>query len=172
MSRSARSVRAPKRAAAKSRRTRTPGPEPLRYAHPFFTSTPVAERAVSHATGTTSMAQFASKDLGPIPAPSSPAATMKLEDIIGAPGVAEIKSVGAIRIHAVGDTGRPTGVDTAQEAVAEAMSSDFDVSAGGRNPALLFHLGDVIYGHDKGKLYRDEFYRPYMKETMTERSTN
>jgi hypothetical protein len=28
---------------------------------------------------------------------------------------------------------------------------------------LFLHLGDVIYGHDKTQLYRDEFYRPYMK---------
>jgi hypothetical protein len=43
------------------------------------------------------------------------------------------------------------------------MTGDYDPAAGGRNPALLIHLGDVIYGHDKSKLYRDEFYRPYMK---------
>ena len=26
---------------------------------------------------------------------------------------------------------------------------------------MFIHLGDVIYGHDKAKLFRDEFYRPY-----------
>jgi len=164
MSKSPRSTRAAKRAPVKSRKApQPPEREPLRYAHPFFTSTPVAQRPVSLETGTKSMAQFASKDLGPIPAPSPSAATMNLEDIIGASGVAEIKSVGSIGVHAVGDTGRPAGVDTAQEEVSEAMASDFNVADRGRNPALLFHLGDVIYGHDKDKAYRDEFYRPYMK---------
>jgi hypothetical protein len=41
------------------------------------------------------------------------------------------------------------------------MKDDYAAAAGGRNPALFIHLGDVIYGHDKAKLYRDEFYRPY-----------
>ena len=144
------------------RQARAAAAAPLRYAHPFFTSTPVHLRPVSSATGTRCMAEFAAEELGPTPAPSRPA-TMNLQDIIGQPGVEEIQSVGAIRFHAVGDTGRPTGVDSQQEDVAHAMTSDFDPSAGGRNPALLLHLGDVVYGHDKEKLYRDEFYRPYMK---------
>ncbi len=47
--------------------------------------------------------------------------------------------------------------------MADAMTSDYDPAAPGRSPALLIHLGDVIYGHDNEKLYCDEFYRPYMK---------
>ena len=43
------------------------------------------------------------------------------------------------------------------------MTADYDPAAHGNNPALLLHLGDVIYGHQKAALYRDEFYRPYMK---------
>jgi len=42
------------------------------------------------------------------------------------------------------------------------MTGDYDRQRR-HNPALLIHLGDVIYGHDKSKQYRDEFYRPYMK---------
>jgi len=88
---------------------------------------------------------------------------MDLKDIIGQPGVAEIQTVGAIRFHVVGDTGRPGGDTTQQQQVADAMTSDYDPEAGGHNPALFIHLGDVIYGHNKAALYRDEFYRPYMK---------
>jgi hypothetical protein len=88
---------------------------------------------------------------------------MQLKDIIGQPGTDEIQAAGAIRFHATGDTGRPGGVNTEQEQVAEAMTSDYDPAAGAGNPALFLHLGDVIYGHDKAQLYRDEFYRPYMK---------
>jgi Calcineurin-like phosphoesterase len=88
---------------------------------------------------------------------------MDLKDIIGQAGVDEIQAAGAIRLHTVGDTGRPGGVDTPQEEVIQAMSTDYDPSAGGRNPALFIHLGDIIYGYDKAPRYRDEFYRPYMK---------
>jgi hypothetical protein len=108
------------------------------------------------------MAQFAAVKLGPIPAPKGNP-MMDLKDIIGQPGTDEIQHAGAIKFHATGDTGRPGGANTEQEQVAEAMTGDYDPAAGARNPALLLHLGDVIYGHDKAQLYRDEFYRPYMK---------
>jgi predicted phosphodiesterase len=84
---------------------------------------------------------------------------MALADIIGAPGVAEIQSAGAFRFQSTGDTGRTNGNE--QQQVADAMGSGFDVHQSGKNPAVFFHLGDVIYGHTKDALYRDEFYRPY-----------
>jgi hypothetical protein len=148
--------RAPKKAA------RAPRMQPLRFAHPFFTTTPVTARAVSPRTETTSLSQFAAEKLGPIPPPTRNA-MMDLKDIIGQPGVDDIQHEGAIKFHVIGDTGRPGGDSTPQEDVASAMTSDYDAALKGKNPALLVHLGDVIYGHDKAKLYRDEFYRPYMK---------
>ena len=135
---------------------------PLRFAHPFFTTTPPEQRQIDAKTGTQRMSQFAVGKLGPIPPPSR-APVMDLSEIIGHPGVDEIQATGAIRFHAIGDTGRPGGDSTPQGQIADAMTSDYDPAAGGRNPALLIHLGDVIYGHDKTILYRDEFYRPYMK---------
>jgi len=158
-------ARAPvqRRAAAKKGAPRSAAkPTPLRFAHPFFTTTPRPEREKSLATGTKNLADYASAKLGPIPAPTR-TPTMDLKDIISQQGVDDIQTAGAIRFHAVGDTGRSSGVDAAQEQVSDAMSSDYDASAGGHNPALLIHLGDVIYGQDKGNKYRDEFYRPYMK---------
>jgi 3',5'-cyclic AMP phosphodiesterase CpdA len=41
------------------------------------------------------------------------------------------------------------------------MALDYHPDSGGANPAFFLHLGDVIYGHQKDNLYRDEFYRPY-----------
>jgi 3',5'-cyclic AMP phosphodiesterase CpdA len=41
------------------------------------------------------------------------------------------------------------------------MAADFNPSAGGANPAFLFHLGDVIYGPGKDDHYGERFYRPY-----------
>jgi Calcineurin-like phosphoesterase len=154
-----------KRSASKSapsRAGRSGSAAPLRFAHPFFTMTPLTARAVSPATGTTNLAQFAAERLGPIP-PSKGNAIMDLKDVIGAPGVNDIKNAGAIKFHFIGDSGRNGGDTVPQEQVAEAMTSDYDPAAHGHNPALLIHLGDVIYGHDKAALYRDEFYRPYMK---------
>jgi hypothetical protein len=153
---------AKKAAPAKADSSRKTKSAPLRFAHPFFTTTPAAQRKVSPATNTKSMAQFASQKLGPIPKPTGDS-SMELKDIIGQPGTDEIQAAGTIRFHATGDTGRPGGANTEQEEVAEAMAGDYDPAAGARNPALFLHLGDVIYGHDKAELYRDEFYRPYMK---------
>src|ERR1700688_4104573 len=165
MARKSRTSKRQVRKAAPAKRTPTPRgtkSAPLRFAHPFFTATPPAQRAVSPATHTQSLAQFAAQKLGRIPKPARDPA-MKLQDIIGQPGTDEIQAAGAIRLHAMGDTGRPGGANTEQEQVAEAMTGDYDPAAGGHNPALLLHLGDVIYGHDKAQLYRDEFYRAYMK---------
>ena len=49
---------------------RAPRMQPLRFAHPFFTTTPVTARAVSPRTETTSLSQFAAEKLGPIPPPT------------------------------------------------------------------------------------------------------
>lgn len=136
--------------------------EPLRYAHPFFSSTPPAARALAPAAGVTRMRDFAAEHLGPIPAPRQ-TPVMDLADIIGSSGVNAIQAAGSIRFHATGDTGRASGDSTDQDDVADAMTSDFKVGRDGTNPAFFLHLGDVIYGHRKQALYRDEFYRPYMK---------
>jgi hypothetical protein len=132
----------------------------LRFAHPFFTTTPRDRRPVDPRTGARSMAEAAVSTLGPLPPPSRDP-TMDLSEIIGQPGVDEIKATGAIRFHATGDTGRPGGDASEQGHVADAMKGDYDPAAAGNSPALFVHLGDVIYGHSKALLYRDEFYRPY-----------
>ena len=108
------------------------------------------------------MLDWIAQKFGPIPKPKRSAA-FALAEIIGAPGVAEIESAGAIRFQADGDTGRPDVHNANQENVARQMSSDFNPAAGARNPAFLLHLGDVIYGAGKDQLYRDEFYRAYME---------
>jgi hypothetical protein len=108
------------------------------------------------------MADWISQKLGPIPKPTRDP-SMKLEEIIGAAGASEIQAAGSIRFHAVGDSGRQDIHNTNQENVAQNMASDFDPNGGAANPAFFLHLGDVIYGAGKDQLYRDEFYRAYMK---------
>jgi Calcineurin-like phosphoesterase len=134
---------------------------PQRYAHPFFTDAAPAQRPQT-AFGRR-MADFAQTHLGTVPAPRTPSAVLDLADVIGADGVAEIQTAGELTFHAVGDTGRPKGASTSQEDVALQMAGDYSPAAGANNPGFFLHLGDVVYGPNKDQMYRDEFYRPYMK---------
>jgi hypothetical protein len=127
-----------------------------RFAHPFFLPAPPAARQPYK--GHTRMTSWSKAQLGPIP-PVTKGSAMTLDEIIGSDGTKEIEQTGELRFHALGDS----GVGQAQEAetVSDEMASDYNPSAGGLNPAFLFHLGDVIYGPDKGSHYVDRFYRPY-----------
>ena len=142
----------PKTAVAKKPKTA----HVLRYAHPFFTPTPPANRPQTPYGKR--MVDWAKQDLGPIPTPRS-GAIMRLAEIIGDPGTSEIAQTGEIRFHATGDTGNLHGQDA--ENVSQTMAADYDVNRSAQNPAFLLHLGDVIYGPHKDASYRDEFYRPY-----------
>jgi hypothetical protein len=127
-----------------------------RFAHPFFTPTPLSERQPIQ--GMTRMTDWSKQQLGPVP-PVTRGGVMTLADVIGAPGVTEIQSAGEIRFHALGDS----GVGSAHEAeqVGDDMATDYTPTGGSVNPAFMFHLGDVIYGTDKEAHYTDRFYRPY-----------
>jgi len=85
---------------------------------------------------------------------------MTLDDVIGDAGLQEVLQTGAIRFHAVGDTGRPGGSERQTE-VTDDMTLDYHPAAAGQNPAFFLHLGDVIYGPDKKNGYLDQFFRPY-----------
>jgi hypothetical protein len=144
-------------------RTKPPAANPAltslskaRFAHPFFVPAAPADR--QPVNGHTRMTDWSKLQLGPLP-PIVRGGKMDLSEVIGAAGVKEIQTLGEIRFHALGDT----GVGAAQEAqqVADEMATDFKPSAGGLNPAFLFHLGDVIYGNDKENHYGERFYSPY-----------
>jgi calcineurin-like phosphoesterase family protein len=127
-----------------------------RFAQPFFVpASPAARQPIN---GHVRMTDWSKLQLGPLPAVAR-GGKMNLSEVIGAAGVKQIQDLGEIRFHALGDT----GVNTAHEAqlVAEEMATDFNPSAGGLNPAFLFHLGDVIYGNDKASHYGERFYSPY-----------
>jgi Calcineurin-like phosphoesterase len=135
----------------------------MRYAHPFFTTIPPENRQPIEELNASRMAEFIAQNLGPIPKPKRTSA-MKLAEVIGEAGVQEIEAAGSISFHATGDTGQQNGGPAdPQEQVAHEMAKDYRPGHGGENPAFLLHLGDVIYGHRKDLLYRDEYYRPYMK---------
>jgi hypothetical protein len=61
--------------------------KPLRYAHPFFTSVPPAERSADFSQFGQRMSESAQRDLGPIPAPRTGTSVLELSDVIGAAGV-------------------------------------------------------------------------------------
>ena len=60
---------------------------------------------------------------------------MELSELIGSAAVQEIEQAGAIRLHAVGDTGRPDVHNPNQEGVAEQMAADYSPNADADNPA-------------------------------------
>jgi Calcineurin-like phosphoesterase. len=147
-----------KHAVKKAGKRVTPQVQPLRFAHPFFNTTPPQDRAAVPGVGKQLLDHIKGK-LQPIPAPTrKPVFT--LAEIIGAQGAKEIEQAGAISFHTVGDTGK--GADSPQGAVATAMEKDFDISKPEKSPAFFFHLGDVIYRPNKDQNYRTEFYEPYV----------
>jgi len=133
--------------------------KPLRFAHPFFTTTPKNKRTAIKGVGK-GLAEYPSTALllEKIPDPIRPDPTMILDDIIGADGTKQIVSRGAITFHAVGDTGSP---DTMTEIISDAMAADYSVADPAGSPAFLFHLGDVIYYDNTANGYLSQFYTPY-----------
>lgn len=96
-----------------------------------------------------------------IPVPWKNPPVMSLSDVIGANAVQQIQSAGKIVFHSAGDTG---GIKepSHQFAVADAMADEIgtETYADGR-PALLYHLGDVVYYFGQERYYYDQFYDPY-----------
>jgi Calcineurin-like phosphoesterase len=132
--------------------------QPIRWAHPFFTTTPKNQRKPVPGIGT-SLIDHVKGNLEVIPAPDREP-VMTLGEIIGQAGSDEIQAARSILFHTVGDTGR--GMDTPQGTVAEAMVKDFNISNPTESPAFFFHLGDVIYGPNKDARFKEEFYEPYV----------
>ena len=131
---------------------------PLRFAHPFFTTTPKDKRKEIKGVGK-GLAEYPSKAwlLEKIPPPKREP-VMSLDQIIGPDGFVEIQNAGSITFHAVGDTGSP---DTMTEIISGVMASDYNIANPETAPAFLFHLGDVIYYDNTDKGYLQQFYTPY-----------
>src|SRR5258708_39561512 len=132
--------------------------EPLRFAHPFFTTTPIERRAPQPETGMRRMDQFLQDNLERVPVPHK-GGLWSLRDVIGADGANAIAQAGRIRLHATGDTGLPK--QDMQEPIAEAMATDFQPDDLVGSPAYFLHLGDVIYFNNTDPGYLEQFYQPY-----------
>ena len=144
---------------AKKTNVKPANKETLRFAHPFFTDTPVNKRSIIPGTGKR-MLDFIATKLLPFPDPQRDP-TMTLADIIGKQGAADIEKRQSITFHTVGDTGHENGLD--QEHVANAMAQDYDPAHPEKSPAFFLHLGDVIYYDNTDKGYQAQFYVPYKK---------
>ena len=127
-----------------------------RFAHPSLV--PAAPAMRSPSSSGSRLTDWSKQHLGPIP-PVKGNSSIDLVDVIGAEGIQEIKDLGEIRFHALGDSGQGNAHEAEQ--VSEEMATDYRAGAGGLNPAFLFHLGDVIYGTDKTSHYGQRFYTPY-----------
>jgi Calcineurin-like phosphoesterase len=128
-----------------------------RFAHPFFTDKPVAERATVPLVGKR-MLDYIEKTLLPFPPPQRDP-TMTLADIIGTEGVHQITTAKSMVFHSVGDTGHNGG--KGEEIVARIMSADYDPGKPATSPAFFLHLGDVNYYDNTDKGYQAQFYSPY-----------
>lgn len=130
----------------------------LRYAHPFFTTTPINQRESVAGVGNR-MTDYIKTQLEPIPKPVGDS-IMLLADIIGDAGAEEIKNFGAIRFHAAGDSGMESG--DSEEMVVDVMAKDYDLTKQPAElPAFFFHLGDVNYYNNTAEGYQAQFYVPY-----------
>jgi predicted phosphodiesterase len=132
--------------------------KPLRFAHPFFTTTPKEQRAAIAGVGN-GLAKYPSTALllEEIPPPKREP-IMQLDEIVGTDGMNEIVASGSITFHAVGDTGSP---DTMTEKISSAMAADYNIANPAASPAFLLHLGDIIYYDNTDKGYLQQFYTPY-----------
>jgi hypothetical protein len=136
---------------------------PLRFAHPFFTDTPIAARKPVPGVGRR-MTDFVQTTLEKIPAPKRNPPRMTLQEIVGVAGAQAIDASGAIAFHAAGDSGHTGGAtEDMQEFVADAMATDFDINKPASSPAFFFHLGDVIYYDNTDRGYHEQFYVPYKR---------
>ena len=96
-----------------------------RFAHPFFTTKPVAQRASVPGVGTR-MTDYVEGTLLSIPDPIRNPPTMSLDEIIGKNGAAEVAASSSIIFHATGDTGHAGGgTEDMQEYVADANDKGF-----------------------------------------------
>jgi len=136
------------------RAAKNPAISPLRFAHPFFTP----GGGKGHTAADRMLGHIATK-LTAIP-PVRGKSTMDLADVIGAAGAKQIADARSITLHAMGDSGN--GPNSAQGAVATAMAKDYDPAKPATSPALLYHLGDVVYHPNKDQHYKEEFYEPYV----------
>lgn len=133
--------------------------EPLRFAHPFFTTTPKSKRRLVPNVGQ-GLAQYPSHALllEAIPTPKRQPPTMTLDEIVGSSGLAGAQKAGSITFHVVGDTGSP---DTMTEIISNAMAADYDIAHPETCPVFLLHLGDIIYYDNTDRGYLQQFYTPY-----------
>src|SRR5205823_5664695 len=124
-----------------------------------YTTTEPEARSPVPGIGAVRMLDFIEDHLESIP-PVRGDSKLTLQDIVGADGASEIEAAGSLIFHSVGDTGK--GSHTQQEAVANAMASDYSPTTNpSRSPAFLFHLGDVNYYNNTPIGYYQQFYNPY-----------
>jgi len=100
-------------------------------------------------------------EVEPIPPPTRTPLTMTLAEVLGSAATNQIQQSGQLVFHAVGDTG---GVKNPapQFSVADALVADLAGRTYAKaRPALLYHLGDVVYFFGQEQYYFDQFYDPY-----------
>ena len=96
----------------------------------------------------------------PLPPPNGAAPyRYDLAQLLDAADIQQITQTGVLVCHTVGDTGDYRGRQ--QDFVAAMMTADADAQPADNKPALLYHLGDVIYFAGDIDKYGDNFYETY-----------
>ena len=116
----------------------------FRFAHPFFTTTPVPERpqVARHGTRMLDHIQGTLHDIPPLKRNNG---QWTLDEVIGKDGADAIKATGKITIHLAGDTGVPeTDHETMQVLVAAAMALDYSANAQNTVRRSLCILGTLL----------------------------
>ncbi len=96
----------------------------------------------------------------PLPPPRGPAPyRFDLGQLLHPDAMNEIVQANKLVMHVVGDTGDERGKE--MDFVAGMLTTDYDASPAGSIPAVLYHLGDVVYFAGDIDHYGECFYETY-----------
>ena len=96
----------------------------------------------------------------PLPTPRGAAPyRLDLSQLLAADAISQITKAGKLVVHTVGDTGDERGKE--MDFVAAMMTADYDASPADAIPAVLYHLGDVVYFAGDIDKYGECFYETY-----------
>ncbi len=138
--------------------TSTKSTEPFRFAHPFFTTTPVSQRTAVPGVGT-QLLDYIQGNLRRHPSTHTHHTLHPRSDHRHRGSAADR----GLRLHPLPHHRRHR--PRLQHRPGSRRRSHADrlpITTPEVSPAFFFHLGDVIYGPNKDQDYRPEFYEPYV----------
>jgi hypothetical protein len=97
----------------------------------------------------------------PLPVPTGPAPYhLALDNVISSDAIKSVQDTGTLVFQTAGDTGG-IGDPVPQEAVAAAMTAQYQTSNLQERPSFLYLLGNLTYYDGAASNYYNQFYLPY-----------